>query len=196
MVLWIVTGGAGSGKSSFCEVLGKLNPAGKLFSSDAVVAQKLADPLVAGQIRELFGAVVMSEDQIDRPKLRDLVFREKKAREDLEGLLHPMVYAELTVQMEAAKRGGANLFLAEVPLFFESGGRVKPDLTVLVAVSVQLQIKRIIDKRGLNEQEAERILQAQLPLESKIALADVVIWNEGDLRLLEMQAQSLLQQLP
>ena len=196
MLLWIVTGGAGSGKTRFCEVVGRLVPAGKIFSSDHVVAQKLANPAVAAQIRELFGRGVMAGEQIDRPKLRELVFTDHKARAALESLLHPMVYAEMAVQMEEARLAGVNLFLAEVPLFFESGGRVQPDLTVLVAVSAQTQIKRITDKRGLNEQEAERIIQAQLPLERKIALADIVIWNEGDLRLLEMQAQCLLQQIP
>ena len=196
MQFWIVTGGAGSGKSLFCEVVKRLNAEVEVFSSDELVRKKLEDTTFAPQIGELFGPeVIQGDGKIDRPRLRDLVFEDSAAREKLEALLHPEVFRQMESDREAAQNRGVNLFLAEVPLFFESGGKVRPDRTVLVAAPVQLQSHRITTKRGLTDQAAARIILAQLPLERKLALADVVVWNEGDQRLLEMQARHLLQQL-
>jgi len=197
MQFWIITGGAASGKSRFCEMLARLQPGTLVFSSDEEVHRCLASPEIAARVAALFGAGFVSADaSIDRAKLRDLVFKDSGARRELERLLHPMVFAGMKAQLLAARAKAANLFLAEVPLFFESGGEVESDLTVVVAAQVQFQSQRIVDKRGLTDLAAARIIQAQLPLESKIALAGAVVWNEGDPRLLEMQAEFLLQQLP
>jgi dephospho-CoA kinase len=196
MEFWIVTGGAASGKSQFCEILERLEPGVKVFSADALVRSQLSEPEMAAKISASLGTQVLAADQtIDRGKLRGLVFEDEDARRKLEALLHPLVYARLSAELEEARANRVNLFLAEVPLFFESGGGLKPDRTLLIAAQVRFQAHRIVDKRGLTDVAAARIIQAQWPLEDKIRLADVVVWNEGGIRLLEMQAEHLLQQL-
>lgn len=89
---------------------------------------------------------------------------------------------------------GKELFLAEVPLHYEIGETITADLVIVVAASRAMQVRRLMERRGLEEPIIEQILRSQWPIEAKVEKADVVIWNDGDEAALEAQVLTLLRQ--
>ncbi len=196
MKTWVVTGGAGSGKSLFCRILADLEPGVRLFFSDEAVHEILADPVTGSELARMFGNSILNEaGVVDRAKMRAMVFASKRARQRLEKFTHPRVFQKYKKAQEAAQAAGAQLFVAEIPLYYEVKAAVPTDQVILVAAREASQIKRLAETRGLDEGGASRILSAQLPLEQKIDLAPVVVWNEGSQEMLQAQAQLLLQQI-
>ena len=198
MKTWIVTGGAGTGKSSFCRTLcEKAGLEATFFSCDAHVHILLGDRVVAERLAGLFGFGVLDQSSgvIDRPKLRALVFGNQERRKALEAELHPLVLQELETRRAATESSGkAKVFVAEVPLYHEIGASVKADKVIVVAASRSVQRNRLMEHRQLDEQTAERMLDSQLPLAEKISGADLVVWNDGTGAMLEAQALVLLRE--
>jgi len=196
MKTWIITGGAGSGKSSFCAALHELEPSSLVFSSDDAVHEILAEPGTVETLVHEFGPSIADQDgKVNRTALRELAFGSEKIRRKLESVLHPRVFARLEeLGKTLAAEGKTQLLIAEIPLFYETQTDYPADLVVLVAISPTLQRQRIVSTRGLTTEVADRILSAQLPLSRKLELADKIVWNEGDPALLKLQAQLLLNQ--
>ena len=196
MKTWVVTGGAGSGKSLFCRLLADLEPGVRLFFSDEAVHEILSDPATGTELAKMFGASILSESgAVDRAKMRAMAFASKRARQRLEKFTHPKVFQKYKTAREEAQAAGVQVFVAEIPLYYEVKAAVPTDQVILVAAREASQIKRLAETRGLDEGGASRILSAQLPLEQKIDLAPVVVWNEGSQEMLQAQAQLLLQQI-
>lgn len=197
MKLWIVTGGIASGKSLFCQQLQEAVPASVLFSSDGVVHELLQTPALAAEIAAEFGPTVLAPSGgIDRQGLRAAVLEEGGARKRLEAILHPAVYRALeSLRSQLDQKRNTQLLIAEVPLFYESRGQFPADLVIVVATGATLQQERLTGPRSLDPVTAERFRAAQWPLSRKLDPADKIVWNEGSLTLLELQARLLVQQL-
>lgn len=84
-----------------------------------------------------------------------------------------------------------NLFLAEVPLHYEIGATVSADFVIVVASSRSVQVRRMMEVRGLDEPTVHKFLDAQWPVEAKVERADIVIWNDGSPASLEAQVLTL-----
>lgn len=197
MKSWVITGGAACGKSTFSRVLSSLvGEAATLFSCDAEVSQLLTKREVLQRLVGVFGpAVLGADDLLRRAWLRNVVFSDAKKRLALEGVLHPLVLDALALAREAARGAGAEVFLAEVPLHYEIGSTVKADLTIVVAASQAVQIRRLMEIRGLDQDTALRMLGSQWTIEAKVERADVVIWNDGGQASLSDQALTLAKQI-
>jgi dephospho-CoA kinase len=195
MKTWIVTGGAASGKSMFCQHLQALAPGTVLFSSDVEVHELMALDQIKAQIANELGSQMLdAEGKVNRVALRDKVFASADERKKLEDILHHHVFKKLaSLQEELTIAGKTELLIAEIPLFYETSSRYPADLVILVAISPTLQRQRMVSTRGLTTETADLILSAQLPLPQKLEKADKVVWNEGDPALLKLQAQLLLQ---
>jgi dephospho-CoA kinase len=89
---------------------------------------------------------------------------------------------------------GAELFLAEVPLHYEGREATVADLVIVVAASRTVQVRRLMERRGLEESFIEHMLRSQWPIEAKVEKADVVIWNDGDFSALEAQMLTFARQ--
>ena len=195
MKTWVITGGAASGKSSFCQHLLTLEPAAVLFSSDEAVHEIFSNKVIAQQVARIFDSSVLDgTGAVDRAILRGKAFADDKARLKLESLIHPLVYENLERGRLAASEKGVQLFIAEIPLFYECGTKLQADLVILVAAGDAFQRRRLMEQRGLDSDATQRILSAQLPLERKLELAQSVVWNEGGPELLQAQAQLILKQ--
>jgi dephospho-CoA kinase len=185
-----VTGGISTGKTSFCNCLREILPAAKYFNADQA-ARELTDndAHVKESLRQQFGAAIFSDSgDLNRAALRAIVFADAEKKSALEQILHPRIREQWSEAAEACRKSG-DLFLADIPLLYETGGETLCDRVVLVACSHATQLKRLLERTGLERAEAEQIINSQMPLKEKIARADHVVWNNGDRSSLMEQAR-------
>ena len=137
-----------------------------------------------------------SSGELDRGALREKIFSDWDSRKALEQILHPLTRQEcLESQTETATSGGSSMFIADVPLLFESGFDFGYESSLLVATTRETQLERLKSRNGYDDPLAEAMLNAQLPIEEKVEHADVVFWNEGPEQVLRRQIIRFLQTL-
>jgi dephospho-CoA kinase len=182
-----VTGPFASGKSTLVRSLGEL-PATETTSADELVHHLLEnDRNAISRIVERFGEDVRGTKGIDRKALGREVFADAEALRDLEEILHPLVRVETDRLIEASE---AAMFVAEIPLLFETGRGEDFDYTV--AVTVPEERRRLwTEERGVDEAALRAIEARQLTGEEKARRADLVVRNDGDLERLREQAEDL-----
>ena len=181
-----ITGGIASGKSTFTALFLAALPGTEVFDTDACSRRLLAeDPAVAAEVRAAFGAGVFdpASGRIDRAALRALVFTEDgdpAPRRALEAILHPRVRAAWRgwLDQRLQKTPGA-LMVVEIPLLYETGAEALFDHTIVVGCGQETQRRRLVARRGLTEETAQRIIASQWSLSEKIRRCGHLIWNEG-----------------
>jgi len=184
-----ITGGIATGKSAAGRILKDLAPNVPFFDADASVGRLLCRSDVVLAISGVFGkGVVDGEGKVRREVLRDEVFAVEESRKRLEGILHPMVREECLEHLgKWRKKPESSLFIADIPLLFESAFDLGQDASVVVATSENTQRARLKARNHFDDNLISSILAAQLPIMKKVALADVVVWNEGGLEQLKHQ---------
>jgi transcription termination factor Rho len=195
MHIMALTGGIASGKSTFCRLLAERLPSLVMFDCDAAVHRILeSDAEVSAIVAEAFGSQALdSEGRIDRHFLRGTVFANEASRLTLEAILHPRVRQECLDSLEQAATRGAELFVADVPLFFEKGFDFGQSKVLVIASSRATQVQRLKARSGFDDSLIESILAAQLPVQEKISRADVVFWNGGPQAVLRAQVRRFAQ---
>jgi dephospho-CoA kinase len=182
-----VTGPFASGKSTLVRFLGEL-PGAETASADEIVHHLLKnDELAISRIVERFGDDVRGERGIDRKALGRRVFGDAEALRDLEEILHPLVRCETDRRIEAS---GADVFVVEIPLLFETGRDDDFDYTVAVVVPEERR-RGWAEERGVDEAALRAIEARQLSGEEKARRAELVVQNDGDLDKLREQAEEL-----
>ena len=183
-----LTGNIASGKSTVAELWRRHGAA--LIDAD-VLAREAVTPGSAAleRIGARFGPGVIGPDgALDRDALRSIVFADEGARCDLEAIVHPEV-ARLRVEREAElERAGAAVVVNVIPLLFETGMDRAFDEVVLVDAPEAQRLVRLVERRGMDEEEARRMIDAQMPAAEKRPRADTVIDNGGTLDELEANA--------
>jgi len=184
-----LTGGIATGKSYCLAAFARLGA--PVIDADAL-ARASVEPgtpglaLVVGR----FGAAVLSADgRLNRDVLGGLIFKDADARRDLEAIVHPEVYAGIRRWFEGL--AGARAGVAEIPLLYESDHAGDFDRVVVAACSRDEQKRRVMARDGLSETEAERRLDAQLPIEVKRQRADDVVDTSGTLAETERQVRAI-----
>src|SRR6185437_3201081 len=187
-----ITGGISTGKTSFVQCLRELLPDARFFDADAA-ARELADrdPKVREAIEQKFGAVYLEGGGLNREAVRAIVFADAGKKGALEQILHPRIRRQWSLEAER-HRNSAKLFFADIPLLYETGGESLCDRVVVVACSPSLQLERLRTRTGLDESEAQQMIDAQMPLREKVARADHVVWNNGGREELKKQARLLV----
>lgn len=186
-----ITGGAASGKTRATASLKPFFEQAQWFSADLAVSELYAhDVTVAAALRNLFGARVFTGQGVDREWIRSRLFEEPQLREALHAAVHPRVRERWAAESREARQS-KRWFFAEIPLLYETSGQSLCDLVVVVACSVQTQIRRMMRERKLSETVARQIIEAQWPTERKVTLGDVLLWNDSTLPCLQRQVQLL-----
>ena len=188
-----ITGGISTGKTSFVKCLREIAPNARFYDADAA-ARELAgrDPEVRGLIEKEFGASVYSASgDLNRRAVRTIVFADADKKRALEQILHPRIRRQWRLEAES-HRNSAELFFADIPLLYETGGETLCDRVVVVACSPALQLERLMARTGLGKPEAQQMIDAQMPLTEKIGRADHVVWNNGGRDVLKEQARLLV----
>ena len=188
-----ITGGISTGKTSFIACLRELVPEARFFDAD-VAAKELADndQEVRGGIEAEFGSDAFSPSGgLNRERIRTIVFADAEKKGALEQILHPRIRRQWSLEAES-HRNSANLFFADIPLLYETGGETLCDRVVVVASSPRVQLERLMRRMGVRELEARAMIDAQMPLMEKVGRADHVVWNNGGRDALKGQARLLV----
>jgi dephospho-CoA kinase len=184
-----ITGGISTGKTTFCECLREILPKATFFDADQA-AHDLAgnDPEVKEMIRREFGPEIFSANgDLNRAEMRSIVFADAEKRRALEQILHPRIRRQWSLQAES-RRNSSDLFFADIPLLYETGGETLCDTVVVVACSASVQLERLVSRTRLPRSEVEQMIRSQMPLAEKIRRADHVVWNNGVRAVLAAQA--------
>jgi dephospho-CoA kinase len=174
-----VTGGIATGKSTVSRLLAQCLEAHVLDAD--LICHELMDQGRPGWhgIHQAWGQRFMdSEDRIDRRLLRNTIFAEKSMRLQLEGILHPLIRAEIERSAVEKKSTGEDL-LVEIPLLYEVGWQGYFDWIVTVFATESRCLQRIISRDNVTVRNARSILAVQMPVLCKALLADSVIDNSG-----------------
>jgi dephospho-CoA kinase len=187
-----ITGGISTGKTTFLSCLRELVPEAGFFDADQA-ARELGDrdPEVRGLIEKEFGPTVYSREGLNREAMRSIVFTDAEKKRALEQILHPRIRRQWSLEAEG-HRNSTELFFADIPLLYETGGETLCDRVVVVACSPGLQLERLMARMGPPRAEAQQMIDAQMPLTEKISRADHVVWNNGGRDVLAEQARLLV----
>lgn len=186
-----LTGNIAAGKSAVAELFRRWGAT--VLDADAIVREVQAPGgPVLGRITERFGErVVRPDGSLDRAALRRIVMADPDAREALERIVHPAVYARRAELAAEAEARGERIVVSDIPLLFEAGDPAAFDAVVLVDAAEPVRLRRLVEDRGLTETEARDVIRAQLPSSAKRARSDFVIENDGDLAALERAAREV-----
>ena len=195
-----LSGGIATGKSTVSGFLSALGAS--VIDADAIVHELQAPgaPLL-DEIAEAFGPdLIDAEGRLDRNALGAVVFSDLAARRRLEAIVHPKVIATMADRVASAQATDTPLIVLDIPLLFERsekgasrGPATSFDATVLVYAPEQLQTERLMARDGCDREAALQRIRAQLPIESKKAMADIVIDNSGSLEETERQTRELFE---
>lgn len=190
-----LTGGIASGKSTVSAWLRQWGA--YIVDADAIsreTTKKGGQGYLAVKAR--FGQDMLRPDgELDRRKLGGIVFADESKRRELEGILHPIVIEETKREMELARAQGCTVCVLDVPLLFESGMERLCDETWVVYVPRQEQLRRVMARDGLTEQQAQARIDSQMPLSEKLARADRAVDNSGSMERTREQLRALWEEL-
>ncbi len=188
MKLFGVTGGIGMGKSTSAEILSRRGV--PVIDTD-VIAREIVEPgqPALAEIKTSFGRGVLDEQgNLRRHALAEIVFASPEKRSLLESILHPRIRERWLAGAEAWRREGRAAGAVVIPLLFETGARSCFDTILCTACSAPTQLERL-RARGWTENQMERRIGAQWPIEKKIAASHFIVWTEGDLSSHERQLE-------
>jgi dephospho-CoA kinase len=193
-----LTGGIGTGKSRVADLLRSL---GAVVECSDLIVRELQAPGGAAldEIAATFGREVLLPDgTLDRAKLGQRVFRDPGARARLNRIVHPLVYREFERRVAGHRSRGAAVIVVDIPLLLEgkksgtgSGAKLPFDVIVLVYASPDTQVARVMARDGLSREDALARIRAQMPIEEKRRMSDVVIENDGDWAATERHVREL-----
>ncbi|MFF8901378.1 dephospho-CoA kinase [Streptomyces lydicus] len=188
-----LTGGIGAGKSEVSRLLASY---GAVVVDADKIAREVVEPGTPGlaAVVEEFGEDVLTPDgTLDRPKLGSIVFNDPEKLKALNAIVHPLVGAR-SAELEASA-GPDAVVVHDVPLLTENGLAPLYDTVVVVDAAPQTQLDRLVRLRGMAEDEAKSRMAAQATREQRLAIADLVIDNDGPLEALEPQVRAVWERL-
>ncbi|MFC7978383.1 dephospho-CoA kinase [Streptomyces cinereoruber] len=188
-----LTGGIGAGKSEVSRLL--VSYGAVLIDADRI-AREVVEPGTPGlaAVVEAFGdGVLTPEGTLDRPKLGSVVFADAERLATLNAIVHPLVGAR-SAELES-RAGVGDVVVHDVPLLTENGLAPLYDLVVVVDASPGTQLDRLVRLRGMDESEARARMAAQATRAQRLAVADLVIDNDGPLGELEPQVRKVWDEL-
>ena len=177
-----LTGGIGSGKSTVSAMLA--DRGALVVDTDAVARQVVAPggPAHDALVRRFGPALAF-----DRRALAGVVFSDPTALADLNGIVHPAVRQEVARLLTELRARDADVVVLAVPLLVETGGAYDVAGVVVVDCPEEVAVQRLVGKRGMDEADVRRRMAAQASRDERIAVADLIIHNDGSLEDLESQ---------
>lgn len=191
MLIIGLTGGIGCGKSTVAELFAEQG--GSIIDTDQIAHQltKAGEPALTA-IEKAFGAgFLLPDGELDRPRLRRLIFSSPETKEKLEAILHPLIRDEVKRRIALAQSPYA---IVAVPLLLETGTyRNMVERILVVDCSEAQQVERVMARNGMPEAEVRAIMAHQTGRQERLRLADDIVDNHGDPSALRPQVERLHQ---
>jgi dephospho-CoA kinase len=182
-----LTGGIGSGKSAASDIFENLGI--QVIDTDKIshlLTSVNSDCLSA--ITNIFGLDILEKGQLNRTKLRKIIFGDDLARKKLENILHPRIRQKVEEALSEAKEP---YVIVVVPLLVEKKKYEFINRILVIDCDEQIQINRVKKRNNLNNEEVTDIMRTQATRQERLAMADDIIHNNGDLSLLMEQVTLL-----
>ena len=179
-----LTGGIASGKTTVCDLFKELSV--EIIDAD-VISHELSKKGGAAfeEIIEAFEDEIIGDDgELDRKKLRSIVFNDNTKKKILEGIIHPKVLLSINEKIKASQ---SDYLIISVPLMIETGMNAMMDRVLLIDCNVETQIERIIQRDQTSREEAIKIIESQASIESKRELSDDRIINNNETSIEELR---------
>ena len=187
-----LTGGIASGKSTVSKIFRELGA--EIIDADIKAKEISEREDVIKEIGNIFGKEVINiEGKIDRLKIKEIVFNNKEKLKKLNDLIHPKVMEEFKKMKE--NTGKNDIIIFDVPLLFESGMDKMCDKIILVFTDKKIQIKRMLERDGITEELAEKIINSQMSLEEKLNKSQIHLENNGTLEDLREKSETIYREL-
>jgi len=183
-----LTGGIGSGKSAAADEFSRLGV--EVIDTD-LMARELVEPgqPALAEIVSLFGdSILDQQQQLDRNRLRQLVFSDQSSRKKLESILHPRIRQQA---IDRATQASSPYCILVIPLLVETGNSYPLDRILVIDTPIELQRQRVALRDSLSDRDIDTVLTTQVSREERLAVADDIISNEGNLASLHNQVQHL-----
>ena len=178
-----LTGGIASGKTTVCDLFKELSV--EIIDAD-VISHELSKKGGAAfeEIIEAFEDDIIGDDgELDRKKLRSIVFSDNAKKKILENIIHPKVLLSINEKIEASQ---SDYLIISVPLMIETGMNAMMDRVLLIDCNVETQIERLIQRDQTSRDEAIRIIDSQASIKSKRELSDDRIINNNETSIEEL----------
>ena len=186
-----LTGGIATGKSTVAAMLRQLG-ATVIDADEATRAVEARGTEGLRMLAREFGPGIITPDgDLDRGRLAEIAFKDPEARQRLNGIVHPLVRQWMAERQQEAVQRGDPVVVLDIPLLFESRGAGAFETVVLVYAPEALQVRRLVNLRGMSEAQARARIAAQIPIESKRRMATHVIENTGGMDDLQAQVEQL-----
>lgn len=196
MLIVGLTGSIATGKSL---VSGYLRQLGAYIIDWDVIARQICEPGLPAwnDIVNCFGKDILQQDQkIDRAKLGKIVFTDEAKRLKLDNFTHPRATEEAQRREKAIAEAEPDAVIVhDVPLLFEVGIDKMVDKTVVVYITEENQVKRLMARDGISEEDARNRIRSQMPVAEKVKRADYVVDNNGSMEETKRQVQELYSKL-
>lgn len=186
-----LTGGIGAGKS---EVTRRLAALGAVIIDADALAREVVEPGTPGLAAVLaeFPGVEAADGSLDRDALAAKVFGDDEARGRLNGIVHPLIAVRVGELMAAAEAGPPDtIVINDVPLIVEANVADRYAVIIVVDAPVEVQLDRLTRLRGMAPEAAQARIDVQASREQRLAIADHVIVNDGDLDSLQDQVDTV-----
>lgn len=184
-----LTGGIGSGKST---VSAWFREHGATIVDADLIARDIVEPgqPALRELGEAFEGVIDTDGTLNRAELARQAFASPEATARLNEITHPRIHERVAEQFQAAREDQASVAVYDMPLLIENDQTGLVDTVLVVDAPDELRVARVVDQRGLNEDDVRRRISAQLDRDTRCAAADVVIDNSGDMASLIEQIEA------
>lgn len=190
-----LTGGIATGKTTISNYL-KTKGIPVLDADE--YARKVVEPGTPGltDIVNTFGKQVLQSDgSLNRKLLGQIIFNDMTARQKLNDITHPQIQQMMTDELQKLAKDKTPLVILDIPLLLENHNIAGADAIMVVTVPESIQLNRLMQRNNLNKGEAQRRIDAQMPLSEKEKLADFIVDNSGTIANTLTQVDKVIQNI-